>query len=377
MNSIDLDWENFIENDSIDLNISHNNMGKNANLEINNLDESKSSKQHFDNFIPKCSDIYISTQTKIAHLNQEIDLNETFWKLPIIKYNEHQEGILKIQMKINSLNKEEIKNLEEKIKNCKHLISVDKIHCIDNPDARKIKFKDVRKINIGLCKKDLISYRTKKKGAFYNCFVLILRLKDNSNIFKEYHVKIFNTGKLELPGIKNDETLYKVLDKVISILSPFTKKTVTYTPSKIKTVLINSNFSCNYFIDREKLSRFIKFNHNLHVLYDPCSYPGIQCKFYYNEKYTDNKGICQCHEKCYNKKNKNITRTCSEISFMIFRTGSILIVGKCTEFILNKVYTFIKSILINNYSQFIIKEQKSLKKEKKKKVWKKTIIITK
>ena len=36
--------------------------------------------------MPKCSDIYISTQTKIAYLNKTIDLNEVFWKIPMIEY---------------------------------------------------------------------------------------------------------------------------------------------------------------------------------------------------------------------------------------------------------------------------------------------------
>ena len=33
-----------------------------------------------------------------------------------------------------------------------------------------------------------------------------------------------------------------------------------------------------------------------------------------------------------------------KLSFMIFRTGSILIVGKCSEYILNYVYNYIKDI---------------------------------
>ena len=36
--------------------------------------------------IPKCGEIYISTQTKIAFLNQVVDLNTLFWKIPIIQY---------------------------------------------------------------------------------------------------------------------------------------------------------------------------------------------------------------------------------------------------------------------------------------------------
>ena len=40
---------------------------------------------------------------------------------------------------------------------------------------------------------------------------------------------------------------------------------------------------------------------------------------------------------------------------MIFRTGSILIVGKCNEDVLNIVYNFIKNILKNEYSNIAIK----------------------
>jgi hypothetical protein len=87
---------------------------------------------------------------------------------------------------------------------------------IDNPNGR-IKFKDIRKISIGMSKKDIMSYRSKKKQAFYNCFVLILRLKFNDS-FKEFHVKVFNTGQLEIPGIQNDEMFEKVLSYIINLL---------------------------------------------------------------------------------------------------------------------------------------------------------------
>jgi hypothetical protein len=46
--------------------------------------------------------------------------------------------------------------------------------------------------------------------------------------------------------------------------------------------LINSNFNCGFFINREALYDILKFKYNLQSIYDPCSYPGIQCKFYYN-----------------------------------------------------------------------------------------------
>ena len=38
----------------------------------------------------------------------EVNLNDVFWKLPVIPYYEPSEGIIKKQMKINSNSKEEL-----------------------------------------------------------------------------------------------------------------------------------------------------------------------------------------------------------------------------------------------------------------------------
>jgi hypothetical protein len=37
------------------------------------------------------------------------------------------------------------------------------------------------------------------------------------------------------------------------------------------------------------------------------------------------------------------------VSFMIFRTGSVLIVGKCEENVLNDIYLFIKNMMEREY----------------------------
>ena len=167
--------------------------------------------------IPKCSDIYISTQTKIGYLNRKIDLDTLFWKVPIIPYYFQKEGIIKKSMKINCKSKEEVKELDDKIKKTKN-INVNIISKINENKTRNIVFKEVRKIDIGISKKDIISNRRKIKGAFYNCFAVILRTKNEDTTFKEIHVKIFNTGKLEIPGIQNDGILERTLNKLTEIL---------------------------------------------------------------------------------------------------------------------------------------------------------------
>ena len=65
--------------------------------------------------MPKCSDIYISTQTKIVYLNTSIDLNNVYWKIPITNYYLPKIGVLKKSIKINTINKDDISELEAKI----------------------------------------------------------------------------------------------------------------------------------------------------------------------------------------------------------------------------------------------------------------------
>ena len=114
--------------------------------------------------------------------------------------------------------------------------------------------------------------------------------------------------------------------------------------------MINSNFNCGFYINRDVLYNILQFKYELNVGYDPCAYPGIQCK--------------------YTQKNYSL-------SFMIFRTGSVLIVGKCNEEQLYESYEYIKNILLEERSKIYSKSQIiDKKKTKKKKCKKKTILIS-
>lgn len=301
-------------------------------------DTAKVSKFIPESEAPQCSDIYISTKTKIAYLNQPIHLANTYWKLPIIPYHLPCEGIVKKQMKFNSISQEELDSISAQVPKDSY---VDEyiITQIINPEGR-IKFKDVRKISIGLCKKDIISYRGKRKGAFYNCFVLMLRILHNGT-YKEIHVKVFNTGKLEIPGMQQDSMLVKVLHLLIKIMgeSVVYEKKIDYIKDKCDTVLINSNFRCGFFLSREGLYEILKTKYRINCSYDSCSYPGIQSEFYYDPAIKVQTG----------QQPKEMNDTIVKVSFMIFRTGSALIVGKCTENVLHIIYNFLCKLLSDEY----------------------------
>jgi TATA-box binding protein (TBP) (component of TFIID and TFIIIB) len=367
--NIDQEWANFISNEYDE--------GSSDEEDVTQIIKQSAEEFLSANLVsditseaPTPTNIYISTKTKIAYLNMPIDLKQLFWHIPVIPYAQPSKGVIKKQMKFNSTTPEELTCIETNLKRETYFEEYVITH-IDNPSGR-IKFKDIRKVSIGISKKDLLSYRCKKKSAFYNCFVLILRIKVQS-AFKEFHVKVFNTGKLEIPGVQSESAFELILQQVLETLQPYIEPTLGYKSNSTETVLINSNFNCGFYINREVLYDILKFKYNIQSIYDPCSYPGIQCKFYYNPESSVQNGS-QISEE-----NKHLFKNITEVSFMIFRTGSVLIVGRCDESVLLQIYEFLKIILNNEFKSICQKTKIDdivPVKDKKKKIRRKTVTIT-
>ena len=105
MDDIDGDWESFLQNDGNINEITKNN----TNISSQNIDENCAIKHNLDNphvdnivnsnnvyNIPKCSELYISTKTKICYLNKNtIDVKNVFWKIPVIDYYIPKNGVIK------------------------------------------------------------------------------------------------------------------------------------------------------------------------------------------------------------------------------------------------------------------------------------------
>jgi TATA-box binding protein (TBP) (component of TFIID and TFIIIB) len=330
--------------------------------------------------VPKCDDLYISTKTKVLFLNQEIDINGVFWNIPIIEYWKPISGVIKKQMKIVSKTPEEYKEIQERLQTIPYYTE-NIIKQINNPEARRIKFKDERKITIGLSKKDIINSRGKVKNAFYNCFAMILRFECQET-FKEIHVKVFNTGKLEIPGILNAGLLDTVKLMILDVLQSYLPKQIEFIDNEDNdNVLINSNFNCGFFINRDKLYAILRSEkYGIETAYEPCSYPGVKCKFYFNndigfdEVKQNGKIIIEDRNMKMSELIENKKYT--EVSFMIFRTGSCLIVGNCSEKILRFIYNFIKNILEAEYINIHVENEVQVIKNKNMKLRKKTIFMT-
>jgi len=325
--------------------------------------------------LPSCGELVISTKTKCLYLSAPVPIEEVFWRVPILPYWMPATGVVKKQTKIICSSPEEYDAYQEKVAALDPAIFSEKvIKFVDNAgyvpkempspedearmsktavNRRKLKYKNERKITIGMCKKDVLNVRRKEKqGAFYNCVAFTLRIL-YEGMYYEFHAKIFNTGKIEVPGRMNHDMMEAIKTEIIRLLSPLltTEVPLAFVSCK-RGVLINSGFKCGFLVDRDKVHHLLKTKYGIETSYDSCSYQGVKSKFYFN------------HDKGFDKeqqtgridvldqtkmKNLNVDKKYSEVAFMIFRTGSCIIVGNCSKRVLYFIYEFIRDLLAREY----------------------------
>ena len=377
---IDEEWENYVNNLNDEQTGDITNINQHLSAiqdDTENLNDNHISIIENNSIIeetPKCSELNISTQTKVLFLSQAIDIYNIFWNIPIIPYASQTEGIIKKQIKIVSDTPEHFNEIQDKLKKEKYYVEKI-IKQIDNPTARKIKYKDERKITIGISKKDIIKFRGKGKNAFYNCFALYLRFKYNG-IFKEIHIKVFNTGKLEIPGVVEMVMLNIIKKHIINVLQPHIENPLTFISDDNNNendsgVLINSGFNSNYKINREKILELLKSDkYQIEAVFEPCIYPGVICKYYYNNNLDESEqtGYLEESDRNLTMDELQLSDKYKKVSIMLFGTGNALILGNMNEKILMHVYKFIVNILETNYSLICCSSSKKQKKKNKTKL---------
>ena len=85
---------------------------------------------------------------------------------------------------------------------------------------------------------------------------------------------------MEIPGIKSWEIYEHLLRRIIDFLSPFVNvvgKELAFL-SQRETVLINSNFKCNFMINREKLGSILQHKYKIQCHFNE-NYPAIKCHY--------------------------------------------------------------------------------------------------
>lgn len=195
----------------------------------------------------------------------------------------------------------------------------------------------------------------KKKNYFYNQLSLLL------NYEKLINIKIFNNGSFQMTGIKNNRMSHNAIDILINKISS-AYDNISLELLDLETVMVNSDFDYNYSLNNQKLHELIELN-NYYSSYEPCTYPGVNIKYYYNDKQKYNFGICQCEGTCTGK---GLNGNCNRITIAAFKSGKIIITGKvkieqiyiAKEFITNFIYEHKEDILLN-YIKYIKMIQKN------------------
>jgi len=380
---IDQEWNDFMEESSNQSNIETTILEEN-DAETNVYKKTKNVP------IPNASPLVISTKSKEIFLNKAVDLN-IFWKIPLISYDEQKAGCLKKQMRVKYKTPEEYADYLLKKEQGLLIDGCNYLHesIFEHMDVQKVKlrhFNYLGMVSFGLCSKDL--YDVIKK-VFMNCFILIIRLElpveifnineelynssttsishlpSGPKIFHEYNVKVFNTGKITFTGVKNSIIFKELLNVVINILKLCAPHEWMNYSSNIEhykqvNILVNSNFKCGFCLNQSKLRRILTTKYNLICVFNYGNqYTGLRTKFYYDTskspeeqtgQYNSTTDTLDLHEN-KNKMSKlvsyppNIVR----ISYSIFRTGSVLISGKCDDDILNHVYLHVANLLKDEF----------------------------
>jgi TATA-box binding protein (TBP) (component of TFIID and TFIIIB) len=188
---------------------------------------------------------------------------------------------------------------------------------------------------------------------------------------------VFITGKMEIPGIVCDDMFELVKIAIVSLLQNYCA-TKLHLMDNVESdnILINSNFNCGHFINRQILYHLLSKKYNIETSYDPCTYPGIKCKYYFIDSlgFTEKqRGFILQEDLALTMSELHDYKKYTEVSIMIFRTGSCLIVGNCSENIIRFIFTFIKNILRAEYDQIVIPNQICEVKKKKQKIKRKNI----
>ena len=148
-----------------------------------------------------------------------------------------------------------------------------------------------------------------------------------------------------MPGT-HEPGIYELVVGYISKLITNATGKETKVMNHSHTALVNSNFTLNFQLDRDKLmTRLHKGKYDIISSFDPCSYPGVRNVIKFKNIYA---AFPELNDMIVGG-NPESTMSC-----MIFRTGSVLLIGKCCDVMLHYLYKYICKILRTEYNEIAV-----------------------
>lgn len=227
----------------------------------------------------------------------------------------------------------------------------------------KARAKAVEKVIIGTCSRDELTHRKKSKNIFFNQSTLVVRKKcsvtdKGDPVYKEVNIKLFKNGGVQMTGIPNETFAKETFAWLVKSLSEFSTPVLEGVPQahQYNIQLINSDYSINGSINREKLHELLVNEYKLFCSFESTIYQGCDTKYYYNEAAGKDaiEGVCPCGDTICAGNGDGLTLgNCKEITISPFHTGSIIITGARRFIQIETAYTFMNKILRKHCADII------------------------
>jgi TATA-box binding protein (TBP) (component of TFIID and TFIIIB) len=201
--------------------------------------------------------------------------------------------------------------------------------------------------------------KASKKGKFYNCLTLITQ--PEKGFYN--NIKLFRNGSISGTGIKKPENGRISIDIILKVIQNLKESVLDIGETEIPNnkckihnysiALINSDYDISYEIKRLVLHSLLVNQYKIFSSYEPCIYPGVNSKYFWNREYFDNefKGKCYCKGGCVGNGTGNGEGDCKKITIAIFQSGSLIITGARSLEQIECAYYFINDIFEKHYNE--------------------------
>lgn len=228
-----------------------------------------------------------------------------------------------------------------------------------NQEDCLLMFNNLHLLETNSLKKQGRQKNKKDNGDFYNsCSIIVKPSLD----VKCVNIKLFNNGNITLTGSKGELDGFNSCSVLLNEMKKH-KEIFPNTDSSFideskiigyRITMINSDFNTKFKIDLNKLLDILNnLEDNLFIKFNPEKYRGLIIGFFWNEKYKEQLGICNCSDKCKGKGNGKGEGQCKKITISIFKSGSIIITGGFLIKQIEDAYAFINNLLKKFYHDII------------------------
>ena len=225
--------------------------------------------------------------------------------------------------------------------------------------------KKVETVYKGYSKKFSTKHRVKPETTkrFDNQVTIVYRTKLTPltyglpDIICMMNTKIFKNGNIQMTGIRSIEQGKEMVNNIVKMILNIHKNGESNIVTNIDNIrcndyklrLINSDFRIGYDVRREQLFKLLVDNYNICCSFEPCIYPAVKIKYYFNEENQLKDGLCKCSKKCIIGKGSGCgDKLCKKVTIAVFQSGCIIITGGQSIDQVNEAYRFITKTLSDN-----------------------------